>query len=68
MQVSLGSGMYPTQWQEVCSGGSLENGQWKLCTLDTARFDPGLYVLRTAFTLPEQEYQSAETYFIINEE
>lgn len=65
MQVSVGAGMYPTQWQEVCSGGILENGQWKLCTLDGSTLEPGLYVLRTAFTLPNQQYQSAETYFEI---
>ena len=63
MQVSIGSGMFPTQWQEVCSGGALDNGQWKLCTLDGAKLDPGLYSLRTAFILPEQGYQAAETYF-----
>ena len=66
MQVSIGTGMYPTKWQEVCSGGSLENGQWLLCTLEASELDPGLYCLRTAFTLPNQVYQSAETYFQIN--
>ena len=65
MQVSVGAGMYPTQWREVCSGGTLENGQWKLCTLDAFTLEPGLYVLRTAFTLPNQQYQSSETYFEI---
>lgn len=65
MQVSIGRGMYPDQWQEVCSGGSLENGQWLLCTLDTSGLEPGLYALRTAFTLPDREYRSAETYFQI---
>ena len=63
VQVSIGSGMFPTQWQEVCSGGALDNGQWKLCTLDGAKLEPGLYSLRTAFILPEQGYQAAETYF-----
>ena len=65
LQVSLGSGMYPTQWQEVCSGGALDNGQWRLCTLNAGTLDPGLYALRTAFILPGQGYRSAETYFII---
>ena len=65
MQVSVGAGMYPTEWQEICSGEALENGQWKLCTLDASTLEPGLYVLRTAFTLPNQQYQSAETYFEI---
>ena len=65
MQVSIGAGMYPAQWQEVCSGGSLENGQWLLCSLNTKSFEPGLYVLRTAFTLPDQKYREAETYFEI---
>ena len=63
LQVSIGAGMYPTQWTEVCSGGSLENGQWMLCTLDPSTLDPGLYVLRTAFTFPDQIYRSAETFF-----
>lgn len=66
VQITIGAGMYPVRWQEVCSGGGLSNGQWKVCTIDTAKFDPGLYVLRAAFTLPDQTYQSAETYFIIN--
>lgn len=67
MQVSLGTGMYPTEWEEVCSGGSLENGQWLLCSLDTSKFDPGLYALRTAFILPDQSYRSAETYLQITD-
>ena len=66
MQVSIGAGMFPSKWREVCSGGALENGQWLLCSLDAAELDPGLYSLRTAFTLPNQVYQSAETYFQIN--
>ncbi len=65
LQVSIGQGMFPSQWTEVCSGGSLENGQWMLCKLDSASLEPGLYALRTAFTLPDQEYRSAETYFEI---
>lgn len=67
VQVSLGSGMYPEQWKEVCSGGSLENGQWLLCTLDAASLSPGLYALRAAFTLPDQGYQAGEKYFTIME-
>lgn len=67
MQVSLGAGMYPSEWKEVCSGGSLENGQWLLCSLDTSKLDPGLYALRTAFILPDQTYRSAETYLQIKE-
>ncbi len=63
LQVSIGSGMYPVQWKEVCTGGSLENGQWRLCSLDPSALEPGLYVIRTAFTLPNQVYRYAETYF-----
>ena len=55
------------QWEEVCSSGALENGQWLLCTLNTETLTPGLYALRTAFTLPDQGYQTAETYFEIIE-
>ncbi len=64
-QVSIGSGMYPEEWTEVCSGGALENGQWLLCSLDPAGLDQGLYVLRAGFALPEQRYRSSETYFSI---
>lgn len=66
VQVSIGSGMYPERWTEVCTGESLENGRWLLCTLDPASLDPGLYALRTAFIFPGQAYRSAETYFEIN--
>ena len=65
MQVTLGSGMFPEQWKEVCSGGSLENGQWLLCTLDAASLDPGLYALRAAFILPDHVLRTGETYFTI---
>ncbi len=65
VQVSIGSGMYPTQWTEVCSGKSLENGQWLLCSLNSSSLEPGLYSLRTAFTLPDRAYRSAETYFTV---
>ncbi|MBQ6502654.1 MAG: transglycosylase domain-containing protein [Flexilinea sp.] len=68
VQVSLGSGMFPSEWQEVCSGSALDNGQWKLCTLDGADLEPGLYCLRTAFMLPEQGYQAGESYFIMKNE
>lgn len=64
-QVSIGQGMYPKQWTEICSGGALENGQWLLCSLDASGLETGLYALRTSFTLPKQGYRSAETYFEI---
>ena len=57
--------MYPKEWTEVCTGESLDNGQWLLCTLDPATVDPGLYVLRAGFALPDQRSQSAETYISI---
>ncbi len=63
IQVSIGSGMYPERWTEVCTGGSLENGQWLVCSLDPAALEAGLYALRTAFIFPDQGYNSAETYF-----
>ncbi len=66
LQVSIGSGMYPDQWREVCSGEWLENGRWLLCSLDPAALDPGLYVLRAGVTLPDQVYRSDETYFEIS--
>ena len=65
VRVSIGSGMYPMQWTEVCSGDSLENGQWLLCSLNSGALEKGLYVLRTAFTLPDRTYRSAETYFTV---
>jgi len=68
VQVTTGSGMYPTAWEEVCSSTSLGNGQWKLCTLDASELDAGLYALRIAFTFSDSSYRSAETYFqIIND-
>lgn len=63
MQVSVGAGMYPVQWTEICSETALENGQWLLCSFDSSELEPGLYSLRTAFTLPGQLYRAAETYF-----
>ena len=65
LQVSIGSGMYPTQWTEVCSGESLDNGKWMLCSIDPSTLEPGLYAMRTSFSLPNQGYRSAETYFEI---
>ena len=62
-QVSIGQGMYPEQWTEICSGGALENDRWLLCSLDTSGLETGLYALRTSFTLPKQSYRSAGTYF-----
>lgn len=63
LQVSIGSGLYPTQWTEVCTGTSLDNGKWMLCSIDPSTLEPGLYAMRTAFFLPNQGYRSAETYF-----
>ncbi|MBR6090681.1 MAG: transglycosylase domain-containing protein [Anaerolineaceae bacterium] len=65
VQVSLGKGMYPTLWQEICKGENLENGQWLLCSPDTSEFEQGLYVLRVSAILPDDLYQSAETYFTV---
>ena len=65
LQVSIGSGLYPTQWTEVCTGEPLDNGRWMLCSIDPSTLEPGLYALRTAFTLPNQGYRSSETYFQI---
>ena len=67
LQVSIGSGMYPEQWTEVCTGDALENGRWLLCSLDPASLEPGLYALRTAFTFADRGYRSAETYFEVGE-
>ena len=64
-QVSIGKGMYPDSWREVCSGKGMENGQWLLCSIPGEDLEPGLYVLRTAFTLNNNSYRSAETYFEI---
>lgn len=68
VQVTIGKGMYPTAWEEVCSSTSLENGQWKLCTLDASELDAGLYALRIALTFSGNFYRSAETYFQITNE
>ena len=65
LQVSIGSGLFPTQWTEVCSGDSLDNGKWMLCSIDPKTLEPGLYALRTSFSLPNQGYRSSETYFEI---
>ena len=65
LQVSVGSGLYPTQWTEVCTGETADNGKWMLCSIDPDTLEPGLYALRTAFTLPNRGYRSAETYFEI---
>ena len=65
-QVSVGQGMYPESWQEMCRGAALENGRWLLCSLDGDALTPGLHALRAAFISADNKYQSAETYFEIN--
>ena len=65
MQVSVGSGLYPTQWTEMCSGEGMDNGRWMLCSIDPSSLEPGLYALRASFSLPKQGYRSSETYFEI---
>ena len=64
-QVSVGQGMYPESWREMCRGAALENGRWLLCSLDGEDLTPGLYALRAAFISEDSQYQSAETYFEI---
>ncbi len=64
-EVTVGDGMFPERWTKVCEGGGLDNGRWRLC--EVADLEPGLHVLRVSFILPDSRYESAETYFIIEQ-
>ncbi len=64
-QVSIGSGLYPEQWTERCSGKELKNGNWRLCVLEPAALKEGLNDIRVSIVTINQKYQSADTYITL---
>lgn len=65
VQVSLGSGMNPTHWQEITRADALENGRWTLAEMDSKMLTPGLHVVRVTVVTRNGKVYRADQFFTV---